>query len=219
MKVTVYNQEGKESGEMQLPEEIFGFKKNPDLIHQVFTSMISNRRRSIAHTKDRGEVSGGGKKPWRQKGTGRARHGSIRSPLWRGGGVTFGPRKERNFKKIVPKKIKRMALLSALSAKANDGEIIILEKLELKEPKTKLLNQIIENIYTKTKKKGSNLIILPQKNKNIELASKNIKNTKTIEARNLNIIDILSFKNIIALKETIKVLKESFSLKEKKSRK
>lgn len=216
MKVIAYNQEGKESGEMQLPKEIFGIKKNPDLIHQVFTSMMSNKRKPIAHAKDRGEVSGGGKKPWRQKGTGRARHGSIRSPLWKGGGVTFGPNNERNFKKLVPKKIKRMALLSALSAKANDGEIIVIESLEIKEPKTKLLDRAIENIQKGAKKTGSNLIILPQKNQNIELASGNLQNIKTIEARNLNIIDLLSFKNIIAPKESIKILKELFSQKEKR---
>ncbi len=217
MKVIVYNQDGKESGEMQLPEEIFGVKKNTNLIHQVFTSMMSNKRKPIAHAKDRGEVSGGGRKPWRQKGTGRARHGSIRSPLWKGGGVTFGPSNERNFKKLVPKKIKRMALLSALSAKAHDGEIIVLERLEIQEPKTKLLDGMIGNIQKKVKKQGSNLIILPQKNKNIETASGNLKNIKTIEARNLNIIDLLSFKNIIVPEDSIKILKELFSRKEKKA--
>jgi len=143
MKVSVYDQQGKEIGTTLLPKEIFDVKLNPDLVHQVATSQMANRRQVIAHTKDRGEVRGGGKKPWRQKGTGRARHGSIRSPLWKGGGVTFGPTKERNFKKIIPKKMKRKALFMVLSAKAKENLLIILDTLKLPLPKTKVISQIL----------------------------------------------------------------------------
>ncbi len=137
MKVKVYNQEGKEVGSAELPKEIFEVPMNADLVHQVAQAQFANMRIVHAHTKDRSEVRGGGKKPWRQKGTGRARHGSIRSPIWIGGGVTFGPTNKRNFKKKVNKKMKRKALFIALSSKAKDDEIILLDELKLKEPKTK----------------------------------------------------------------------------------
>jgi large subunit ribosomal protein L4 len=120
-----------------LPKEIFDVEINPDLIHQVVVAQTANRRRVIAHTKGRGEVRGGGKKPWRQKGTGRARHGSIRSPLWKGGGVTFGPTKERTFKKEINKKMKRKALFMVLTAKAKNNLLLVLDKIILEQPKTK----------------------------------------------------------------------------------
>ena len=129
MKVSVYNQEGKEVGKVLLPKEIFEVKVNPDLVHQVVVCQMANRRQPIAHTKDRGEVRGGGRKPWSQKGTGRARHGSIRSPLWIGGGVTFGPRKEKIFKKKIPKKMRRKALFMVLSGKAKENLLLVLDKL------------------------------------------------------------------------------------------
>src|SRR6185437_9448180 len=129
METKIYNIEGKETGKMTLPENIFGLPWNADLMHQVVVSMRSNARHSIAHTKDRGEVRGGGKKPWQQKGTGRARHGSSRSPIWKGGGVSHGPRKEKLYAKVLPKGMRRKALLVALSRKYKDGEIIFLDKL------------------------------------------------------------------------------------------
>ena len=127
MKVKLYNQNKEEAGQVELPKEIFELKINSDLVHQVVLSQQSNRRQNTASTKGRGEVRGGGKKPWRQKGTGRARHGSIRSPLWRGGGVTFGPTTEKNYKKIIPKKIKRKAVLQVLSAKARENLVLVLD--------------------------------------------------------------------------------------------
>ena len=137
MKYPLYNQKGEETGTVLLPKNIFEVKINNDLIHQVALSQSANRRQVIAHTKDRSEVSGGGRKPWRQKGTGRARHGSIRSPIWRGGGIAFGPTKDRVFSKRIPKKMKRKALLMVLSAKASENLIIVLDKKEIKKPKTK----------------------------------------------------------------------------------
>jgi len=198
MKVDVYNLKGEKIGMTLLPKEIFNLKVNPDLIHQVVVSQIANRRSVIAHTKERWEVRGGGKKPWRQKGTGRARHGSIRSPLWRGGGVTFGPTKERVFKKKINKKIKRKALFMAFSAKAKNNLLIILDKLELDRAKTKLMAKILEKLPCDRK---SSLIALPTVDKNIILATRNLPEVETIEVRNLNCLDLLSLKYLILPKE------------------
>jgi len=207
MKTPVYNQEGKEVGTILLPKEIFDVKTNLDLIHQVVIAQASNRRKIIAHTKDRAEVRGGGKKPWRQKGTGRARAGSIRSPLWRGGGVTFGPRKDRVFKKKIPKKMKRKALFMALSEKVKSNLLIILDKLIIEKPKTKPMTEIFKKLPIK---KGKSLIALPEMNKNIILASRNIPGVKTIQTKDLNCLDLLSFKYLIMPKEAIKTIKETF---------
>jgi len=208
MKTTVYNQEGKEVGQTLLPKEIFDVKMHPDLIHQVVVSQMANRRQVIAHAKNRGEVRGGGRKPWRQKGTGRARHGSIRSPLWKGGGVTFGPTKERVFKKEIPKKMKRKALFMVLSEKAKNNLLIVIEKLETEKAKTKLMAEILKKLPLQGK---SSLIALPKMDKNLILAMKNIPNIETIQAKDLNCLDLLSFKYLLMPKESIKVIKETFS--------
>lgn len=212
MKVVVYNQEGKEMGATVLPKEIFDVKMNSDLLHQVVVSQMSNRRKSIAHTKDRGDVSGGGKKPWRQKGTGRARHGSIRSPLWKGGGVTFGPKNDKVFKKKINKKIKRKALFIVLSEKLKNNLILVLDKIDLKEPKTKILNNLIKSWRKEIEnfKEGSCLFALSNYDEKMILAAGNIKKIKIIEARNLNALDLLSFKYLIMPKESIKTIKEFF---------
>ena len=144
LKVLTYTQNGKESGKAELPSEIFDVKMNSDLVHQVVIAQMSNQRQVIAHTKDKSEVRGGGKKPWKQKGTGRARHGSIRSPIWKGGGVTFGPTKDRNFKKKINKKMRRKALFMVLSSKVKDKEMIILDELKIEKPKTKEIMKIIQ---------------------------------------------------------------------------
>jgi large subunit ribosomal protein L4 len=212
MKILVYNQEGEKTGQTLLPKEIFEVKANPDLIHQVVVSQIANRRKVIAYAKTRAEVRGGGRKPWRQKGTGRARAGSIRSPLWRGGGVTFGPAKERVFKKKINKKMQKTALFMALSAKAKNNLLLILDKIALEQPKTKSLAKIIKNWKLKIEnfKEGSFLIALSKVDKNIILAAKNLPRVGTIEARNLNCLDLLSFKYLIIPKESIKLIKETF---------
>ena len=208
MKYIVYNQEGKETGTTLLPKEIFDVKMNPDLLHQVASSQMANRRQVIAHTKDRSEVRGGGRKPWRQKGTGRARHGSIRSPLWKGGGVTFGPTKERVFKKKINKKVKKQALFMVLSAKAKNNLLLILD-LDFKQipAKTKQMAEILKKLPLK----GSVLIALPKKDANFIKVTNNIPQVETIEARNLNALDLLSFKHLILPKESIKVLKDNFA--------
>ena len=211
MKITVYNQEGKETGQVLLPEEIFNIKMNSDLVHQVAVSQMANKRQVIAHTKDRGEVRGGGKKPWRQKGTGRARHGSIRSPLWKGGGVTFGPTKERVFSKKIPKKMRRKALLMVLSSKAND-ELIILDNLKIKDAKTKLMGKVLQDLSAKFKdlQKTTTLLALPGKNDAVIRAAKNISKIHTIEARELNVLNLLSSKYLLIPEESIEVIKKTF---------
>src|SRR4030043_2104409 len=139
MLVKTYDQTGKELAQTRLPSEVFGVKMNADLVHQVVLFQMANQRQTLAHTKGRGEVRGGGRKPWRQKGTGRARHGSIRSPLWIGGGTTFGPTNKRNFEAKINKKAKKKALDMVLSSKANDKELIIMEDFKIKEAKTKVM--------------------------------------------------------------------------------
>jgi len=217
VKTVIYNQKGEQAGTILLPKEVFGVKMNNDLLHQVVVSQMANRRKVIAHTKDRGEVSGGGKKPWRQKGTGRARHGSIRSPIWRGGGVTFGPRKEKVFKKKIPKKMKRKALFMALSDKFNNNLLMVLDQLKLEKTKTKFLAELIKN-WTSLRKKsknGSTLIILPSYDKNIILSARNISGVDTIWAGNLNALDVLSYKYLVVTKESIKTIKNTFAREQK----
>ena len=212
MLVKTYDTNGKEVGQTRLPSEIFDVKINPDLVHQVVVSQMANRRRVIAHTKGRGEVRGGGRKPWRQKGTGRARAGSIRSPIWRGGGVTFGPRKERVFKKKIPKKMRRKALFMVLSGKLKNNLLIVLDELKLEKAKTKFLTKLIENwkLRIENFKEGSILIALPEYDRNIILAAQNLPGVNTLLAHNLNTLDALSFKYLIMPKESIKVIKKIF---------
>ncbi len=210
MFVDVYNQNGEKIGQTRLPSEIFGIEVNSDLVHQVVVAQMANRRKVIAQTKDRSEVSGGGKKPWRQKGLGRARHGSIRSPLWKGGGVTFGPRKEKVFEKKIPKKMKRKALFMVLSGKLKNNLLILLDKLKIEKPKTKLMAEILDKLLPKTKKPTSALFILPTMDKNLILAARNISRIATIQAKDLNPLDLLSFKYLIMPKDSIKVIKETF---------
>ena len=208
MKVSIYNQEGKETGTSILPKEIFEVKMNSDLVHQVVVSQVANRRRRIAQTKDRSEVRGGGRKPWAQKGTGRARAGTIRSPIWRGGGVTFGPRKEKVFKKKIPKKIKRKALLMVLSAKAKNNLLTLLEELKIAKSKTKMISEVLNKLPSKQK---STLIVLPEVNRNLILAARNLPKIETIQAKDLNALDLLSFKYLLMPKSSLKVSKETFT--------
>lgn len=191
---------------IDLPKDIFEVPMNTDLIHQVVVSQMSNRRVAIAHTKGRSEVRGGGIKPWKQKGTGRARQGSITSPIWIGGGVTHGPTKERNFKKILPKNIKRKALFIALSDKAKNNLFITTESLDLEKIKTKDMIKFLNGLGIK----GSCLIILPKMNNNVILSTRNIPKIKTIQAKDLNCLDVVSSKYLLTDKEGVEVIKETF---------
>ncbi len=218
MKIDIYNSIGEKTGQAQLPKEIFGKETNSDLVYQAVVSMQSNKRQVIAHTKDRSEVRGGGKKPWRQKGTGRARHGSSRSPIWIGGGVTLGPTNRRNFKKEVPKKIKKAALFSILSDKAKNQEILIVDNFNITEPKTKIIRKTLVNllnkVYPDKKKKNraleSVLIISDKKDDKLIRAVRNIPKVKITEVRNLNILDVISSQHLIFLQDSIKTMKDLF---------
>ncbi len=207
MKIDLYNQDGKIIGQAELPKEIFDVKVVPDLLHQVVVSQMSNRRQGTAHAKGRGEVRGGGRKPWRQKGTGRARAGSTRSPIWKGGGVTFGPLKDKVYKKIVPKKMKRAALFMALSEKARNNFLVLVDDLKIKEPKTKVAAGILSNLPSKGK---TALIALPAMDKDFILAARNIPKTQTMQLKDLNALDILNFKYLVIVEESIKVMKDLF---------
>lgn len=204
MDATVYSTAGKEVGKVALPEGVFGLPWNADLVHQVATSLQSSQRKPVAHVKTRGEVRGGGKKPWRQKGTGRARHGSRRSPIWVGGGVTHGPRNDKNFERIVSKKMKAKALYTILSQKFRDGEVLFVDSFALPEPKTreavKTLSSLasikgFENILSK--KRNSATIALSSKNKETERSFANLGNMEILEARNLHPLTLLSHKYLV----------------------
>lgn len=214
LTASVYNIEGEKIGTIKLPEKIFGLEINNDLLYQTINIQLANRRKPLANTKGRGEVRGGGKKPWRQKGTGRARHGSIRSPIWVGGGITFGPKKERVFAKKINRKVKRKALFMALSSKVKDKELVVLDKLKLKEPKTKLMAELVDRIFKKQLKKPSILIATSKKDESVIRANQNLSYAKTIPADSLNVLDLLSFKYLLLDKEAMKVIEETY-LKQK----
>ncbi|MDE2213470.1 MAG: 50S ribosomal protein L4 [Patescibacteria group bacterium] len=201
MEATLYNAKAQKTGTVALPENIFGLKWNPDLVHQVVVSMQANARRPWAHTKTRGEVRGGGRKPWRQKGTGRARHGSIRSPLWAHGGVTHGPRKERGFEKKINRKMREKALLTALSRKYQDGEIIFVDSLQMQEPKAKLAKEFLSAFdkagFDVSKKNNAALIALPGAHPSTTKSFSNFRNVETISVGNLNPLAVLSSKYLI----------------------
>ena len=212
LEAKVYSQDGEEAGKIVLPKEIFGVKINSDLIAQSLRAQAANSRDSIAHAKDRSEVRGGGKKPWKQKGTGRARHASIRSPLWAGGGVTFGPRKERNFSVKINRKMKRQALLMALSGKIRDGELVILENLELAQPKTKEMAAIISKVAAGAAKelnKGT-MIILSKKDERVIRAAKNLPKISTMGVASLNIMDLLSTKYLVMPKDAVEKISQIY---------
>lgn len=212
LAAVVYSQDGREVSNLSLPSEIFGLKVNPDLIAQAVRAQMANTRDSVAHAKDRSEVRGGGKKPWKQKGTGRARHASIRSPLWAGGGVTFGPRKERNFSLKINKKMKKQALLMALSGKVRDGEVVVLDDLKLKQPKTREMALIVRDIASGAKKELTRgaLIVLPTKEEALIRATRNLPRISTIGVNSLNIVDLLSVKYILLPKAAIEKIREIF---------
>lgn len=198
--------------ELGLPEEIFSVPLNDDLVHQIMVSQMGNRRVAIAHTKNRSEVRGGGIKPWRQKGTGRARHGSIRSPLWVGGGTTFGPRSDKDFSRIVPKKMKRKALFMVLSEKLNNNLLILVDKLSIDESKTK---KAVEMLERNSIRGESCLVVLSEMDRNSILSFANLPKIKTIQAKDLNCLDLLSSKYLLIGKDGVEKIKETFLVKAK----
>ncbi len=198
MEAIVYNQKGKETGKVKLPEAVFGVHWNSDLVHQVTTSMKTNARKPVAHTKTRGEVRGGGKKPWRQKGTGRARHGSTRSPIWVGGGVAHGPRNDQNFDRKINRSMKAKALYTILSRKLKDKEIIFIDTLNIDSGKTKDAKEIVMNLgkiagfeKLSTKRKNAAYITLGHKDAQVERGFNNFSNVTVDELRNMNPMDLM----------------------------
>ncbi len=213
MEVSLFNQFAKKVGAVVLSDSIFGLPINKDLLYQVVTSQMANKRQNIAHTKERGEVRGGGKKPWRQKGTGRARHGSIRSPIWKGGGVTFGPRSERNFKKKINKKMARKALFISLSSKVKDMELVVVDDIKLENWKTKEMARVLDQILKVFPTgHGSLLIVTGHKlGDTIERVTGNLPRIDVMEARNLNALDVMARKNILLMKDAVEAISKTFT--------
>jgi len=236
-KVTVYNLVGEKVSEVELNPAIFGLAVKPELVTAAVVAQRANSRQVIAKTKDRSEVAGGGRKPWRQKGTGRARHGSIRSPLWRSGGVTFGPNNDRNFSVKINKKVKRQAILMCLSDKANNQKIVLVDKLELDQPKTKKFFNILQNLQLRKKgfklakkeagkekekevkvkeagKKEKNiLVVMSAKDEKIIRATRNIDRLNTINANSLNVVDILKHQYLLMPIDSLKEIEKTFAKK------
>lgn len=207
LKVKIYNEEGNIVGEESLDPKIFGLTINTSLLHQAVTAYQANTRVTLAHTKDRGEVSGGGKKPWRQKGTGRARHGSTRSPIWVGGGVTFGPTSDRNFKEKINKKMKRKALLMSLSDKASLNHIVVLDSFVMPEHKTKRM----VTLFKKLPVTGSLLFVLPEVDPVISKSTGNLSKVRTTTVSSLNVFDVIKAGTLLTTSAGIKKMNEQFS--------
>jgi large subunit ribosomal protein L4 len=205
-KVALYNVSGNQVGEIELNENTFGAAVNVEAMHQVVRMLLANRRQGTQSALTRAEVRGGGIKPWRQKGTGRARHGSIRSPQWKNGGIVFAP-KPRSYRYTVPKKIKRVAMKSALTSKAVENEIIVLNELNFDAPKTKQMVGILENLKVAEK----TLIVLAEKNENIERSARNIQGVKTTLVNTLNVYDILNYTKFIITEEAIRKVEEVYA--------
>ena len=207
MKVQAYNQEGLKTEDVALPSAIFDIPWNADLVHQVIVSQQSNRRIVTANTKGRGEVRGGGKKPWAQKHTGHARHGSIRSPLWKGGGVTGGPTKERVFTKKINKKMRIHALFAVLSAKVRENTLVVLDTLEAAGRKTKNLKGVLSKLPSDTR---PTLLILPSMERNLLSAAKNIPFVRTIQAKDLNALDVATFQYAVLPVKSLEIIEKTF---------
>lgn len=200
MRTNLYDKTGTVVGEIDLPDKIFNRPWNADLVHQALRTQLANKRQVLAHTKNRGEVRGGGKKPWAQKHTGRARHGSIRSPIWKGGGVSFGPRKERDFSLKINKKMRQAALFTILSKQLADGILKIIDSLKINSYRTKDLVSELKSYLTGN---VSTLMIPNVSEKNIFKAGANIKKVKSISSHSLNAQDLLRFKQILVDKEAV----------------
>lgn len=207
MKAPYYNQAGERTKESVLPKELFGQEAKPELIHQVVVAQQANRRRLIASTKDRAEVSGGGRKPWRQKGTGRARHGSIRSPLWVGGGVTFGPNNQRNYKQKINRAMARKALLGVLNAKAQDSQVILIDDLKIEQPKTKLVAATVGQLPLK----GRALMVVGSGEKDVRKAGRNLAGLSIITADQLTALQAISYRFLVLSQSGLAELKTKFS--------
>lgn len=192
MQVLVHNIQGETVGEVELRDDIFGLEPNVAVMHQALVRQLANARLGTHKTKKRKEVSGGGRKPWRQKGTGRARQGSIRAPQWRGGGTVFGPQ-PRSYNQKMPRQMRRLAYRSALSVKAQQGQIVVLDALQVEVPKTREMIAVLDRLNVDS----SVLILLPQRNENVEKSARNIPDAKTLRASYLNVRDLLNYDYLV----------------------
>lgn len=217
MEAKVYNQQGKETGSTTLSERVFGLPWNSDLVHQVVASMRANARTPVAHTKDRSDVSGGGKKPWRQKGTGRARHGSTRSPIWVGGGVAHGPRNEKNYARKINKKMRAKAFCTVLSEKLRAGEIIFMDKLEIPDARAKKAKDVLVSLSgvsgfggLASKKNNALYLALAQKDDSVARSFKNFGNVALCTTGEANLLDVLGHKYfaIVQPKESLETIEK-----------
>ena len=204
-KVALYNIKGEQAGSIELSENVFGVEVNESVLHQVVINQLANMRQGTQSTKTRGEVRGGGIKPWRQKGTGRARQGSIRAPQWIKGGIALGP-KPRDYKYTLPKKVKRLAMKSALSSKVLDNNILVLEDLKFEEIKTKRMTEILNKLDISTK----TLIVLPEKNEEVQKSARNITGVKTTLVNTLNVYDILKYDKFIITRDAVSKVEEVY---------
>ena len=205
-KVQILNQQGENVGELELNEAIFGVDVNEHVVYEVVRNQLANKRQGTQSAKTRSEVRGGGKKPWRQKGTGRARQGSIRAPHWVGGGVALGP-KPRSYNYTVNKKEKRLAIKSMLSSKVSENELVVVESLPLKEIKTKEMARILNNL----KVEGKAVILLPEKDEIVQKSARNIEGVKTLQVGTINVYDLLKHKNLVVTEDTVKKLEEVYA--------
>lgn len=205
-KVDVYDIKGKKVSDVELAETIFGIEPNEAIVHSVLVNYLANQRQGTQSTKTRAEVRGGGRKPWRQKGTGRARQGSIRAPQWVKGGIALGP-KPRSYKYTVNKKERRLAIKSLLSSKVIENELTVVDKLELAEIKTKTMVKALADL----KVEGKTLIVLPENNKNVLMSARNIEGVKTITLNNINVFDLLKYNNLVLPLETVKKIEEVYA--------
>ena len=205
-KIDVYDIQGKKVSTVDLKDEIFGIEPNEAVVHSVLVNFLANQRQGTQSTKTRSEVSGGGRKPWRQKGTGRARQGSIRAPQWIKGGIALGP-KPRSYKYSVNRKEKRLAIKSCLSSKVLEKELVVVDSLPLKEIKTKEM----VNALTNLKVEGKTLILLPEKNETVQKSARNIEGVKTTLVNTINVYDLLKYKNLVVTLDTVKKLEEVYA--------
>mgnify|MGYP000887962497 FL=1 len=205
-KIDVYDIKGKKVSDVELAESVFGIEPNEAIVHSVLVNYLANQRQGTQSTKTRAEVRGGGRKPWRQKGTGRARQGSIRAPQWIKGGIALGP-KPRSYRYTVNKKERRLAIKSLLSSKVLENELTVVDKLELAEIKTKTMVKALADL----KVEGKTLIVLPENNKNVLMSARNIEGVKTIVLNNINVFDLLKYNNLVLPLETVKKLEEVYA--------
>ena len=205
-KVDVFDINGKKVSDVELNENVFGIEPNENIVHEVLINYLANQRQGTQSTKTRAEVRGGGRKPWRQKGTGRARQGSIRAPQWIKGGIALGP-KPRSYKYTLNKKEKRLAIRSVLSSKVLEKELTVVDKLELKEIKTKSMVKAFADL----KLSGKTLVVLPEKNLNVQASTNNIEGAKTILVNEINVYDLLKYTNLVLPLDTVKKLEEVYA--------